>query len=383
MTEIWVPYGPVEVSFDIKQENLSQVLEPKQPKLSQEEFEKKALESSGANSVLILSQTPGTQKVLDMILSKNKEITRILHPRHLGALARRKAQEFIIADVELFEPERLVEAGIVDSASAKISGQLKESSNLVILTSVHYDPLFGLTSAASDMVSLNFDLKSQAFKRSIDELPCSAGKSNASWYATRLLQTSPNLNVIEVVERNPVGVLNFFTGEPEVTHAKTLDFWKKALSVSIPARHERILFGCGGLENDRTLAEAMARSFFNIATNVALKDSDSKICMLAECSQGLGSEALLRYVAGNFIPGASLDTIQYFEGLEILLSFTRVHNGLDISMVSTLPEYYASRLDLKTLSAARDAPSSVVSQNSRAKILVIPDASAAYFTEPG
>ncbi|MGI0085213.1 MAG: hypothetical protein ACREBQ_09035, partial [Nitrososphaerales archaeon] len=69
--------------------------------------------------------------------------------------------------------------------------------------------------------------------------------------------------------------------------------------------------------------------------------------------------------------------------LEILLSFTRVHNGLDISMVSTLPEYYASRLDLKTLSAARDAPSSVVSQNSRAKILVIPDASAAYFTEPG
>lgn len=381
MTEIWVPYGPVEVSFDIKQENLSQVLEPQHQKLSQEELDKKVLESSGADSILILSQTAGAQKVIDAILSKNRGIKRILHPKHLGALARRKSQEFMIANVEPFDAESLAEAGTVDGTPSMIPVQLKESSNLVILTSVHYDPLFGLTSAASDLISLNPELKSQAFKRSIEELPCSPTNSNGSWYATRLLQASPNASVIEVVEKNPVGVLSFFTGEPEATHAKALDFWENALSVSIPTKYERILFGCGGLENDRSLSDALARSFFNIAANVALKDSDSKICMLAECSQGLGSEALLRYVAGSFIPGASLDSVEYFEGLEVLLSFTRVHNDLDISMVSTLPTYYASRFDLKTLSAARDAPSSVISHGSRAKILVIPDASTTYFTE--
>lgn len=381
MTEIWVPYGSVEVSFDIRQENLSQILEPQPEKLAPEEFEKKALESSGADSILILSQSTGAQKVLAAILTKNKGITRILHPKHLGAFARRKAQEFLIANVEVFNPESLAEAGMVDQAPAKIPIQLRESSNLVILSSVHYDPLFGLTGAASDLLSLNLDLKSQAFMKSVDELPCSPAKSNASWYATRLLQTSPNVSVIEIVEKNPAGVLNFFTGEPEATHAKVLDFWKNSLSVNIPTRYERIVFGSGGQENDRSLSDALARSFFNIATNVALKDSDSKICMLAECSQGLGSEALLKYVTGSFIPGSSLDAVPYFEGLEVLLAFNRVKNDLDLSMVSTLPTYYGSRFDFKILSAARDAPSSVISQGSRAKILVIPDASTTYFTE--
>ena len=54
MTEIWVPYGQVEVSFDVKQENLSEIVEPQSQKLSQEDSERKALDSSGADSILLL-----------------------------------------------------------------------------------------------------------------------------------------------------------------------------------------------------------------------------------------------------------------------------------------------------------------------------------------
>ncbi len=381
MTEIWVQYGNVEVSFDIKQENLAQIIEPQPQKLPQEELDKKALESSGADAILILSQSAGTQKVLEAVLSKNKGITRILHPKNLGALARRKAQEFIVPNVEPFNSESLSEVGVVDGAPSKVPFQLKESSNLLIIASVRYDPLFGLTSAASEVASLNAELKSEAFKRSVEELPCGISRSNASWYSTRLLQTCPNVSVIEVVEKSSVGLLNFFTGEPEATHAKVVDFWKNALSVNIPTRYERVVFGSGGRENDSSLNEALARSFFNVVTNVALNDSQAKICMLAECSQGLGSEALLRYATGRYVPGTNLDTAQYFEGLEVLLPFMKIHSDFDLSLVSTLPNYYGNRFDFKTLSAARDAPSSVVSQGSRAKILVIPDASATYFTE--
>jgi hypothetical protein len=383
LTEIWVPYGPVEVSFDIRQENLAEIIEPQPQKLTQEECEKKALESSGADSILILSDSEGAQKTLDAILSKNKGITKILHPKYLGALARRKAQEFIVPTVEPLNLESITETGTVDGTACKLPVQIKENPNLVILTSVHYDPLFGMTSAASDLVNLSLDLKSEAFKRSIEDLPCNIDKSGASLYSMRLLQTCPNVSVVEVVEKKSVGLLSFFTGEPEATHAKIVEFWKSALGVTVPTRHQRILFGSGGQTNDSTLGDAMSRSFFNVATNIALKDSESKLCMLAECSQGLGSEALMRYATGRYMPEANLDSVSYFEGLETLLSFMRVHDDFELSLVSTLPNYYTNRFDFKPISAARDAPFSVLSQGSRAKILVIPDASSTYFKEVG
>lgn len=375
MVEIWVPYGPVEVSFDIRQENLAQILEPKTKKLSKEEIESKGLEFSGLNSILILSQTNGTSQVLDAILSKNRNITKLIHTRQTGSIARRKAQDYQIPSVEQLNTEDLADIGTVDASPAKIFSQVRNSSNLVLLTSVHYDAMFGLTSSASDLLSISKDGKSEAFKRSIDELPCSPRKSNASWYATRVLQTCPNVSVIEAIEKTSSGLLGLFYGEPEATHAKVLDFWGRNLSSTLPTKSERVIFGCGGEPNDRTLTEALGRAFFNVVENASLKDSNAKICMLAECSQGLGSDALLRYVTGRFTPGAKLDNFTYFDGLEVLLSFYKVQSELDLAMISTLPKYYGEKFQFKMYSGAREAPLAVVSPGSRAKISVIPDGS--------
>jgi len=377
MTEIWVPYGPVEVSFDIKQENLSHILEPQPQKVNQEDLEK-TVDIVSEDTVLILSGTHGTQKVLDLLLTRNKGIKKILHPKNLGALARRKAQEFLI-EAEPFNLESLVDTGLVDGAPARVPSQLKTSNKLLLLTSLHYDPLYGMTSAASDAVSLVSELKEQAFKRSSDELPCPPKKSNASWYSTRVLQSCSQIKVIEVVEKTAIGLLAVFYGECESAHSQALEFWTKTLSTELPAKSERVIFGCGGLESDRTLTEALARSFFQIATNVALQDSEAKVCMLAECSQGLGSEALLRFVTGRYEPRAKLDTVSYFDGLEVLLSFYKVQRDLQLSILTTLPKFYASKFEFKTIGGAREAPSSLVQLGSRAKILVVTDASTTYF----
>ena len=152
------PYGPVEVSFDIKQENLTQILEPHPSNLPQEELEKR-LDSVAADSLLLLSGSPATVKTLDTLLARNKAISKILHPKTLGALARRKAQEFAI-QAEPFNQENLEDAGMVDGAPLRMPSQVKNSSKLVILTSIHYDPMYGLSSAASDLISLVPELKS-------------------------------------------------------------------------------------------------------------------------------------------------------------------------------------------------------------------------------
>lgn len=375
MTEIWIPYGPVEVSFDIKQENLSQIIDPQPTSLAQETLDKTA-DLVSEDTVLVLSGTAGTQKVLDSLLARNKGVRRILYPKHLGALARRKAQDFGI-EAEPFNVESLVDAGMVDSTPAHVPTQLT-THKLLLITSVHYDPLFGLTSGCSEVVSLVQELKQQAFNRSIDELPCSLNKSSASWYSTRLLQTC-SIKALEIVEKKSIGVLFVSYGECESAHSEVMDYWAHSLSVPAPGRSERIIFGSGGQENDKSLSDALARSFFPIVKDVVLEDSESKICMLAECSQGLGSDALLRFVTGRFEPRAKLDAVTYFDGLEVLLSFYRVQRDLQLNILTTLPRFYASKLDFKTIGGAREAPASIVQLGSRAKILVVTDASTTYF----
>ncbi len=374
MTEIWVPYGPVEVSFDIKQENLSQILEPQPVKIALERLEL-AVDAVSEDSVLILSGTSGTQKVLDFLLSRNKVVRKILHPKNLGALARRKAQEFGI-EAEPLNLETLEDSGLVDASPAKIPLQLR-SGKVLLITSVHYDPLFGLTSASSDLVSLLPELKQQAFNRSLDDLPSTSTNSNASWYSTRVLQNC-HAKVLEIIEKTTIGVLAVSYGEPEKVHEEIANYWKANLSVNPPGKSERLIFGSGGQENDRTLSDALARAFFPVATSLAMQDSESKICMLAECSQGLGSEALMRFVTGRFEPRAKLDSVTYFDGLEVLLSFYRIQRDLELTILTTLPKFYASKLDFKTIGGAREAPSSIVQLGSRAKILVVTDASTTY-----
>lgn len=375
MTEIWVPYGPVEVSFDIRQENLSEIFDPQPPKIAREDLDKN-LELVSEDSVLLLSGTIGVQQSLDALLSRNKGVRRILYPRYLGALARRKSQDFGV-EAEMLDLENLVDVGPVDGSPARVPGQIKTNSKLVALTSIHYDPLFGLTSAASDLVSLSPELKQLAFSRSTDEIPCQPTKSNASWYSSKVLEAC-GIKAMEVVEKTSKGLLNISYGECEDAHSRAKDYFRKNLSIP-STKSQRVIFGCGGLENDRTLTDALARSFFNVVQNVVLEESDSKVCMLAECSQGLGSEALLRFVTGKFEPRAKLDTVSYFDGLEVLLSFYKVQRDLELTILTTLPKFYASRFDFKTIGGAREAPSSLSPQGSRGKILVVTDASTAYF----
>jgi hypothetical protein len=390
LVEIWVPYGPVEVSFDIKQENLGQILEPELKKLSREEIDSRTIEFPRFDSILVLSETQGTSLVLDSLLAMSKKSnsspSSLIHTKRSGALVRRKAQEYQISSVQELNTQDLSDAGMVDGSPAKIFSQIKNASNLAVLSSVHYDPMFGLTSAASDLVSISKEGMNEAFKRSYDELPCSPRKSNASCYATRLLQTCPNASVVELVEKSSSstsqssGVLGLNYGEAEATHAKVLDFWSKNLSSPIQSKSERVVFGCGGGQNDITLNEALSRAFFNVVENASLKGSNARVCMLAECSQGLGSDALLRYVTGRFTPGMNLDNQNYFEGLEVLLSFYKIQDELELSMISTLPKYYGEKFQFKMFSGAREAPQAVLSQGSRAKITVIADGSSIAIT---
>lgn len=388
MPEIWVPYGPVDVSFDVKQENLIQVLEPSVQKLAPEELAQKISESVAlsADSLLIFSGSSGVSNVLDQILTQNNLISNLYYyPKSLGALARKKAQDHPgkIEKIDLLKGENLVETGeTVDGTPAKIPAEIKNSSNLLVISSLHYDPMFGLSSSASDIISSSKELKSESFKRSKGELPCMVGKSEASWHATRTLQTCPNVSSMEIIERKGVGILGIFSGEGESTHAKALEFWTRNLEVPLPSKSQRIVFGCGGADNDSSLSDSLSRAFFNVVANAVLPDSGSKVCMLADCSDGLGAESLLNYVTGK-LSDPNISDGEYFDGLEVLVSLQKLQKDLDVSLVSTLPKFYGEKFGFKMYNGAKDAPSTIFPHGSKAKMLVVPDASTTFFKNGG
>jgi len=377
MTEIWVPYGPVEVSFDIKQENLSQVLDSQPQKMVQDDLERRVDEITEEN-VLLLSGTTGTQKFLESLLTRNKTIKKILYPKSLGALARRKAMESSVDQV-LLNFESVSDFGSIDNLGSPLPSQLREIPRVVVLTSIHYDPLFGLSSAASDLISHLPKLRENAFRLSADSMPCSITGSEASAYSQRVAGLVPGLKVVEIVEKAGLGLLAASYGEPEPAHSKSLEYWIGNLRVELPNKVERIIFGCGGNENDKTLTDSLSRAFFSVVTGVAIPDSDSKFCMLAECSRGLGSDAFLQFVTGKLGPWARFDSLTYVEGLEVFISFQKTRQDFELNVLTTLPKFYASKFDMRTIAGARGAPSSLLQLGSRAKILVIPDASTCYF----
>ena len=323
----------------------------------------------------LLSGTSGTQKFLDVLLTRNKNLKKIVYPKSLGALARRKAQEFSIDSEQLTLTERS-EASRYEGISAYLPSL--DSGKLLILSSAHYDPFFGLSSAASEIVNLVPEVKKHLFNEF--SMSCRSLLKRRRRRITRLRCSSPRrkLGQLELVEKAGVGIVGLSYGEIESTHNKTIEIWTKGLSVPIQ-KSERVIFGCGGGDNDRTLTDAFSRALFPVLRNTALPDSDSKICMLAECGHGLGSEAFLRFVTGRLEPRSKIGGIDYLEGLEVLLSFQKLQRDFQINILTTLPQFYAAKFDLKTIGGARAAPTSLVQPGSRAKILVVPDASSTSF----
>jgi hypothetical protein len=374
MTEIWVPYGPLEVSFDIRQENLSQILEPAPQKLLPEEIDVAADKIEQENLVL-LSGTAGTQKFVDVLLTRNKNLKKIIYPKPLGAFARRKAQEFSIQAEQLSAVESPSEAG--QQKSVVEFFPFLNAPKTLLVSSIHYDPFFGLSSSASELVRQSTDLKRQMFSEFSDALPISPGDQRAAEYAINLLQTIPGLAALELVEKAGTGLVGISHGEVSSAHSKSEEIWRNNLSIPTQ-KADKVIFGCGGGDNDRNLTDSFGRALFPILTNVAIADS-AKICMLAECGNGLGSEAFLRFVTGRLEPRAKIGGVQYVEGLEVLTAFQKLQEDFDLNILTTLPKYYASKFGLKTITGARQAPASLLQQGSRAKILVIPDASSTSF----
>jgi len=375
--EIWLPYGQVEVAVDIRAENLADVLEPSSQKLDDESLHERlnSIEIKEKSMMILSDLTMATLKVLKSFIDlqiekgRSKDVVIAVRKNHLRAVKKTLEEKFANV-IAIGEP--LVTAGIADGFQVRVPRAFSEHKRMII-SEVSFDPLFGFSGGPVSLIKA-IDLKfvEEAFKRRLDENPKPGSDTNAAWFASRVAEEIGEFSSIEVL--NTKGeVSDIFIGDMIDAHSKAskklYESAKKVLHQ--PAR--AIFMSLSDPSKSLTLSSSL-KSLWNVMGGLGGK---GMAVLLAECSEGLGSEALRLYVANRLNLDEFIKHGKYVEGLEDLLYLKNALQSHNIILISTLPNYYSeTKLGLRTFKKASDALDYVInSLGARVKLHVIIDAS--------
>ncbi len=98
--------------------------------------------------------------------------------------------------------------------------------------------------------------------------------------------------------------------------------------------------------------------------------------LLAECHNGIGSEAIQQYIEGRMSLDRLKSPAKYVDGMEDLLFLTEIGKKFQIGIVSILPEFYTKKLDMLSFGGIKHAMDHILkTQGARQKISIVSDGS--------
>jgi nickel-dependent lactate racemase len=131
-----------------------------------------------------------------------------------------------------------------------------------------------------------------------------------------------------------------------------------------------MMISTGKDASNDTLSKSLA-SLWNC--NAAIKDNGLAV-LLAECKNGIGSEAIQQFMEGRM----SLDRLnkpaKYVDGMEDLLFLTEIQKRFQIGLVSILPEFYTKKLGITSFAGIKRAMDYILkTQSVKQKVAVVSD----------
>jgi hypothetical protein len=339
--EIWVPYGDVESLVTLMQENLGETIDPKPESHVDEIVTPLAEKLKGVEKVFICDQKPATLKVLKALLAK----------------APREAQKFFSSNprkVEAAVPdlkeavERLRPPGEAppdsEGKEAKLSPDMTGSAKKLAISTGLPDPLYGFIDAQVALALGGIDgARRHAYKKRDGDGPQPL-REDSPGYAAVIHES------YSIVEGDSVKQARAHYLSAEVPQAKGL------------------VVGAGGRGYDDTLSHAIRLALG------ALKGvrKGGEVVLVAECRDGVGSEALQMYLTGR-MTDSFLKKGAYVEGLEEISYVTELKERYSVTLLSSLPELYAGgKLKFRTARGSGEALRKVFSSIGRgAKLNVV------------
>lgn len=353
MPEIWLNYGITDVVLDIKAENLEQKIDSNAKIMEDQAINEKlnSIDLSKPMELVVLHNSRSVQKIISSLFT----------------ICEQKSAPFpkILAEKKILN---LVKSGLPEGSSInEFDNSELSNSNLVFMGEVEFDGLFGYETIATRLIKkFGQDSMLSAYAKRKDNLPA-PGQQTDSFQEAKNFSDNFEIQGIEIVA-NSHGIVDFKIGHP----SKTIDATKtlESFGVKDVGEHKSMIISTGKDASNDTLGKSLS-SLWNCAG--AIK-KDGLAVLIAECKSGLGSDAIQQFIEDRLGIEQLRNPTKYVTGMEDLLFLSEIQKKFQVGLVSILPEFYAKKLNIISLSGVKHAMDYILkTQGARQKVAVVSD----------
>ncbi len=344
--EIWLPYGGVESLLTLQAENLGELVDPLPENHSEELGQMLAERLRGRERLFVCDGKPATYKLLRAVVPKL--------PQENPPKVYTRSPKGLEEGVPELKGRVLKLSPPPDSPGGEVthSAEVEGGTGFALATG-EPDPLFGYLDAR---VSLGLSALGGARRvaylgRGSDE-PGFFRETQAHSVMVSLVDKVTAAGFATIVTR---GGEPFSLVEGGAEQAK-VHFAEHQVSAA-----KGLVVGTGGLGFDDTLSH-MLRLCLG-ATKAVRKGGE--ILLVGEAREGIGSEALQMQATGR-LSETALRRGYYADGLEELGYLDSLRDNYSVTLLSSLPELYASgRFRFRTAKNSADAVQKVLASAGR------------------
>jgi hypothetical protein len=356
MPEIWLSYGPTDIVLDIRAENLDKKIEAGGTTLTDLEISSKLeqIDLTKPTELVILEYSKSVQKVISILLEKCNQKS-ISKPKILVDKSNFHVLKNIFSDPTLI---------ISEFNMLQLS-----NSNLIFIGEMEFDGLFGFNTVSTKLVRrFGKDHMLAAYEKRKVNLPA-PGEDLQTFTVAQKFTDAFEISAIEIVA-NSLGVVDLSVGHPSTTSSISKSL--SSIAINEVGKHRAIIISTGKESSDQTFGRSLS-SLWNCSE--AIKEEGLAI-LLAECHNGIGSEAIQQYIEGRMSLDRLKSPAKYVDGMEDLLFLTEIGKKFQIGIVSILPEFYTKKLDMLSFSGIKHAMDHILkTQGARQKISIVSDGS--------
>ncbi len=353
MPEIWLNYGKTDIVLDIRAENLDEQVESQGKLLSDSDFSDKldTLDISKPMELVVLNNSKSIQKTILALFEKCEQKSAPL-PKIL-------ADKTIMNFVKSYLPE--------GSSISEFGNDELSKSSLVFVGEMEFDGLFGFETIATRLVKkFGNDEMLSAYLQRKGDLPV-PGEIVDNIQIAKKFTDSFEIKAIEITA-NLKGAVDISIGHPSSTMSISKTF-SDSVSKQVE-KHRTMMISTGKNASNDTLSKSLA-SLWNC--NAAMKDNGLAV-LLAECKNGIGSEAIQQFLEGRMSLDRLKKPAKYVNGMEDLLFLTEIQKRFQVGLVSILPEFYTNKLGITSFAGIKRAMDHILKvQGVKQKVAVVSD----------
>lgn len=375
MPEIWLRYGTTDIVLDIRFENLASHVSSNFPAMPDDQV-KEALAAAVPitdNSMLLvaLSSSRAAAKAISQIAARAPSVTVDVPARLAGSL--RSGLASLFADPQAAAAAPPVSINRIDYQS--FAERAKKFQSTVLVSQAGYDPLFGFAGAPTALVRALYPEKmAEAFGARRGNVPEPGIEGAPLEVAREAIENSLQATTSIELVANSAGIAGVHTGTVNGAFVEAVSQLKSIPPAAGAEAEEQMRSAIISASSESgphaTLASAL-NSLWNCVH--AVKEGGTAV-LLAECREGIGGGALQALVEGR-LKQEQVALSPYVEGLEHLLYIQELRQKRELGIVSSLPNYYATKLGFSTFAGVKDAFENMLGKHGKGhKSLVVSDA---------